>query len=703
MKPGCIGISAGLPSPLGANWDGGGTNFALFSAHASKVELCLFDPATGGETARVALPERTDEVWHGYAPEVRPGQLYGYRVYGPYEPERGHRFNPAKLLLDPYARAIECTFGADDRLLGYRAESSRQDLTQDRRDSAAVMPKGRVVAGGGFDWGDDCPPRTPWPDTILYEAHARGLTMCHPQVPESLRGGFLALASPPILEHLTRLGVTAVELLPVQAMADERRLLEAGLCNYWGYNTIGFFAPEPRFMTRNAIADFQTMVRGLHSAGIEVILDVVYNHTAEGDHLGPTLSFRGIDNASYYRLQPDQPRYYVNDTGCGNCLDLTHPRVLQLVMDSLRYWVEVMRIDGFRFDLATALARGPQGFDPEADFLNAVRRDPVLNRVKLIAEPWDAGPDGYRLGGFPPGFAEWNDRCRDGLRRFWRGDAGMLPELASGLLGTAALFDRADRQPWASVNFVTCHDGFTLRDLMSYERKHNQENGEDNRDGTDANHSCNHGVEGPSDDSAIRALRLRQSRNLLATLLLSQGTAMLLAGDELGQTQGGNNNAYCQDNETTWLNWRSADAEGLLEFVRRVIALRKAHPVLRQAAFLHGQERSPQGVKDVTWLAPDGRELTDADWHDAEAKCLGLMLCDVVERVGETFLLLLNAGVDEVAFRLPDVPKGHWVLALDSAAPDSDPATAASFEAGEMCILAGRALMLLRKIEGGAP
>ena len=496
----------GRPYPLGATFDGGGTNFSLFSANATLVELCLCSEQ-GREIERIPLPEYTDEVWHGYLPEVGPGQLYGYRVHGPYAPEQGHRFNPAKLLLDPYAKLIAKRLRWSDALMGYRVGSGRLDLSQDRRDSAHAMPKA-VVTGPPFTWGDDQRPDIPWSETVIYEANPRGLTMAHPDVPVAQQGLFAGLAAPPILDHLTRLGITAIELLPVQAFLDEPHLLDKGLTNYWGYNTIGFFAPEPRYLGDGGILDFQSMVRRFHDAGIEVILDVVYNHTAEGNELGPTLSFRGIDNASYYRLHADNPRYYVNDTGCGNTLNMAHPRVLQMVLDSLRYWVEVMRVDGFRFDLASVLGRESYGFDPNSGFFDAIRQDPVLSTKKLIAEPWDIGPGGYQLGGFPPGFGEWNDRYRDTIRRFWRGDDGMLPDLARSLLGSSDLFERRGRRlPFSSVNFITSHDGFTLNDLVSYDHKHNEANGEDNHDGHDANHSWNHGAEGPSDDPVIQELR----------------------------------------------------------------------------------------------------------------------------------------------------------------------------------------------------
>ena len=670
----------GKPYPLGANWDGFGVNFALFSANAEKVELCLFDKTGQREVERIALPEHTDEVWHGYLPDARPGLLYGYRVHGPYEPSAGHRFNANKLLLDPYAKALFGSLRWSDAHHGYRMGATRGDLSFDRRDNARNMPKCRVV-DLAFTWGGERRPHTPWADTIVYEAHVRGLTMLNRDVPVPLRGTFAGMSSQPVVDHLRTLGVTAVELLPVQAFTDDRHLVAQGLHNYWGYNTIGFFAPEPRYMTTGVLSEFKTMVARLHEAGIEVILDVVYNHTGEGNHLGPTLSFRGIDNASYYRLRPDDKRYYIDDTGTGNTLNLGHPRVLQMVMDSLRYWVTEMRVDGFRFDLATVLARESYGFDPGSGFLDAVRQDPVLADVKLIAEPWDVGPGGYQLGNFPPGWAEWNDRYRDTVRRYWRGDEGMLPELAGRIAGSSDLFEKRGRKAWSSVNFVTCHDGFTLHDLVSYNGKHNLANREGNRDGHSANHSWNHGVEGATDDPDVTALRLRQKRNLLATLFLSQGTPMMLAGDELGNSQGGNNNAYCQDNEVAWIDWaQAAESADLVAFVRRLIALRRAHPVLRRPAFLHGRQTSPDGLKDIVWYSPQGQEKSPDQWGNSQARCVGILLNG---RAGEyatadggrvedgVLLTVLNAHHDPVMFVLPDVAGGRgWRCVLDTRVAD---------------------------------
>ena len=676
-------IRSGLPYPLGATWDGKGVNFALFSANAAKVELCLFDAAGVREIARHTLPECTDEVWHGYLADARPGTLYGYRVDGPYDPTHGHRFNPHKLLLDPYAKSLHGSFRWSDAHFGYRLDSPRQDLSFDRRDSARGVPKCRVV-DPSFTWGDDRQPDRPWPETIIYEAHLRGITKLHPAVPEALKGTAAGLSVREIIDYLKALGITAIELLPIHAFVTGRHLSQHGLANYWGYDSIAFFAPEPRYLASGSLAEFKTMVRLLHDAGIEVILDVVYNHTGEGNQLGPTLCFRGIDNASYYRLAAD-PRGYVDFTGTGNTLNLSHPRVLQMVMDSLRYWVVDMHVDGFRFDLCTALAREAHGFDPGSGFLDAVRQDPVLSRVKLIAEPWDVGPDGYQLGNFGPGWSEWNDRFRDSARRFWRGDEGVLPELAARLAGSADLFDRRARRPSSSINFVAAHDGFTLADLVSYELKHNEANGEANSDGHNENYSVNYGAEGPTDDVAVTALRRRHRRNLLATLLFSQGTPMLLAGDEFGQGQKGNNNAYCQDSEISWLDWAGVGPteQETIAFVRRLIALRRQYPVIRWPRFLHGHHRSPEGVKDITWLSPAGAEMTPEQWQDAQRRCLGLMLNGEAEtqtNVNGTpiacplLIFLINGGAEAEDFVLPAVPHGvGWSRLIDTAS-DGEPA-----------------------------
>ncbi len=664
----------GSPYPLGATWDGRGVNFALFSAHAEKVELCVFDQDGQREEARIPLREYTDQVWHGYLPDARPGLLYGYRVSGPYDPQRGHRFNPNKLLLDPYAKDLHGTLTWSDAHFGFRVGSPRQDLSYDRRDNARLMPKSRVV-DTAFTWKRDQPPAHAWAKTVIYEMHVRGYTMRHPEVPRNLRGTFLGLAEPAAIDHLVRLGVTAVELLPVHAIIDERALVEKGLRNYWGYNPICFFAADARYYRASGHGEFKTMVQRLHEAGIEVILDVVYNHTAEGNHLGPTLSYKGIDNASYYRLVPGDERHYENYSGCGNTLNLRHPRVLQLVTDSLRYWVEEMHVDGFRFDLAASLARERAGFDGGSGFLDAVRQDPVLSRVKLIAEPWDLGGDGYRLGGFPPGWSEWNGRYRDTVRRFWRGDGGLIGDMASRLTGSSDLFQWGGRRPFASINFVTAHDGFTLRDLVSYDHKHNEANLEGNLDGANDNFSWNCGVEGPADDPSVIRLRRQQARNFLATLLLSQGVPMLLSGDEIGQTQGGNNNAYCQDNATSWLDWAGADHE-MLEFVRRLLELRHRHPVFRRSRFFHG---GPTGhdMKDIAWITPEGREMGHGDWLMPYARSLGLVLGGDVgefdartgrDETGGTFLLLLNAYHGEVPYTLPPATLGRgWEVVIDTS------------------------------------
>jgi isoamylase len=671
-------IWPGKPYPLGATWDGRGVNFALFSRNAEHVELCLFDERGRRELKRISMPEYTDEVWHVYLPEIRPGQRYGYRVDGPYQPEAGHRFNRNKLLIDPYAKALHGSVRWSDAHYGYRIGHSKEDLSFDRRNNARGMPK-CVVVDPAFTWGGEHRPRRPWHETIIYELHVGGFTRLHPEVPEPLRGTFAGMACPAAVEHLRSLGVTAVELLPIHALVDGRALVERGLRNYWGYNTICFFAPDARYQSRPELVGFKTLVRHLHDAGIEVLLDVVYNHTAEGNQLGPTFSVRGIDNAVYYRLMKGQPRYYEDPTGCGNALNLREPRVMQLVMDSLRYWVVEMHVDGFRFDLASTLARDGQHFDPHSHFLDAAQQDPVLSGVKLIAEPWDLGEAGYRLGDFPPGWSEWNDRYRDVLRAYWRGEASMVPEMASRLTGSSDIFGRHGRRPWASVNFATAHDGFTLNDLVSYERKHNEANGERDRDGSDHNLSWNCGVEGPTSDPAVLALRARHKRNLLATLLLSQGIPMLLAGDELGRTQRGNNNAYCQDNELSWIHWTglSEDDEAFYLFVRRLIRFRREHIVFHRHRFFRGTRAPGSTTKDITWLRPDGRERGEGDWSDPEDRCLACVLSGEAQgyhltAAGEpesddTFLLVVWAGVAPLPFTLPSPPLGaFWELVMDT-------------------------------------
>ena len=645
----------GRPYPLGATWDGAGVNFALFSKHAERVELCLLDPRGRREVERVVLRERTDFIWHCYLPEARPGLIYSYRVHGPHDPDRGHRFDHNKLLLDPYTRMIR---------------------------------RGRCqVVDPAFTWSDDRPPRTPWQDTVIYELHVKGFTQRHPDVPEQLRGTYAGLCSAPVLEYFKRLGVTAVELLPVHAIVDERRLLHHGLRNYWGYNTIGFFSPEMRYSASGTLGEFKSMVKTLHASGMEVILDVVYNHTAEGDHTGPTLSFRGIDNLIYYRLDPAHPRRYLNFTGTGNSLNTSHRVVLALVMDSLRYWVQEMHVDGFRFDLAATLARNAQGaFERNGAFLSAVRQDPVLSQVKLIAEPWDLGEGGYQLGAFPSGWAEWNDKYRDAVRSYWRGDDGTIGKLAARLSGSSDVFQPSGRGPAASINFVTSHDGFALEDLVSYERKRNDANLEGNRDGSNNNLSSNFGVEGPTNDEKVLALRTRQKRNFLATLLLSQGVPMLSAGDELGRTQRGNNNAYCHDSELSWLDWENTD-EALLGFARRLITLRKKHPLFRR--------RTYPKPENTAWLSPEGREMTDQDWNLPFARCLGCLMVGqrLYERdergepvMDDDLLVLMNAHHDALDFVLPEAP---WLVLLDTARDEpAVPAKSYRLEARSLVLLA---------------
>ncbi|MEQ8967757.1 MAG: glycogen debranching protein GlgX [Azospirillaceae bacterium] len=674
-------VLPGTPYPLGATWEGSGTNFALFSAHAEKVELCLFDERGRREEHRIALPEMTHEIWHGYLPDVRPGQLYGYRVHGPYAPEAGHRFNPNKLLVDPYAKALAGRLNWHDAVFGYRIGHADGDRSFDKRDSARHVPKG-VVIDPAFTWGRERPEPRPWHESIFYEMHVRGMTMRHPGVPSQLRGTVGALSREPVVDYLRGLGITAVELLPVHAFVHDRTLTDKGLRNYWGYNSLGFFAPHPEYIGRGGIDEFKTFVQVMHDNDIEVILDVVYNHTAEGNHMGPTLSFRGIDNKSYYYLVDGDERYYNDFTGTGNALELRHPAVLRMVTDSLRYWLEDMKVDGFRFDLATTLARVNGHFDAHAGFLDAVAQDPSLARAKLIAEPWDTGDGGYRVGSFPPGWAEWNDTYRDTVRRFWKGDSGLVPELASRLSGSSDIYDHRGRRPWASVNFVTAHDGFTLRDLVSYDHKHNEANGEDNRDGTDNNHSWNHGIEGPTDDQAVFALRLKQRMNMMATLLLSQGVPMMVAGDEFGRTQQGNNNAYCQDNEISWIDWSALEGEDgqlMHAFTRRLIALRRDHVVFHRSRFFHGRIIPGTEVADVVWLRPDGEAMTEDDWQVGHARTLGMLisgeagLAHLTERgvpePDDTFCLLLNAGDEPIDYTLPEPePITGWSVVFDTAA-----------------------------------
>src|SRR5919107_899638 len=695
-------VREGLPYPLGATWDGLGVNFAIFSANATKVELCLFDLEGRNELERVELPEYTDEVWHGYLPDARPGTTYGYRVYGPYEPKDGHRFNPNKLLLDPYARQLVGDLKWNPALFGYTLGSPDADLSFDKRDSAPFMQKCRVVESA-FTWARARRPQIPWERSIIYETHLRGFTMQHPAVPKEFRGTFSGLMQHEVIEYIKNLGVTAVELLPIHAFVDDSYLIEKGLKNYWGYNSISFFAPQPRYLATPFINEVKEMVSHLHDAGIEVILDVVYNHTAEGNELGPTLSFKGIDNASYYRLAPDK-RYYINDTGTGNTVNLSHSRVLQMVTDSLRYWAQEVQIDGFRFDLATILGREPHGFEEDGRFLDTCRQDPALSQVKLIAEPWDCGPGGYQVGRFSPGWAEWNDRYRDTVRAYWKGEEGKLPELASRLTASADLFNKRGRRPWASVNFITAHDGFTLNDLVSYNDKHNEANGEDNRDGHSHNLSSNYGVEGPTDDPAIREVRFRQMRNMLATLLLSRGTPMLLAGDEFARSQQGNNNAYAQDNEISWVDWEGIDEEGveLLEFTRKLIQLRQDLPILRRVRFLSGVYNEELDVKDVTWLTPAGDEMTPEQWQDPNARCISILLDGRAQPTGirrrgtdVTLLLILNAHHDVVKCTLPEVVGGEaWMCHIDTNQPDLDAPTEFGF--GKVYTVTAHSLLLFQ-------
>ncbi len=672
----------GNPYPLGATWDGLGVNFALFSEHATGVELCLFDSVDSEiESRRVRLTHQTDLVWHIYLRDVRPGQLYGYRVEGPYAPAAGHRFNPAKLLIDPYAKTVARPVRWHDSLFGYQVGTAGDDQAEDDRDSAAFAPLA-AVADQSFEWGDDRPPRTPWRDTVIYEAHVKGLTRLHPGIPEHLRGTYSGVAMSPILEHFQQLGVTAVELMPVHHHAYDRHLVERGLSNYWGYNTLTFFAPDLRYASTpgvgDAVREFKMMVRALHAAGMEVILDVVYNHTAEGSRFGPTLSMRGIDNHAYYRLAANDPSRYVDFTGCGNTLNAQHPRVLQLIMDSLRYWILEMHVDGFRFDLASTLARELYDVNRLGAFFDIIHQDPVISQVKLIAEPWDVGPGGYQVGNFPVLWTEWNGRYRDTVRRFWRGDGRTVSELATRLAGSADLYAHNGRRPHASINFVTSHDGFTLHDLVSYNDKHNQANGENNADGDNHNISWNCGIEGPTDDPAIKALRERQKRNFIATLFLSQGVPMLSGGDEIGRTQHGNNNAYCQDNELSWHHWDlSEDERALFAFTCRAIRIMKEHPVLRRRTFLQGQRLKDTGDKDITWLTPAAGEMTDKEWNADDVKCIGAMFAggDIgdVDReghpiIGEPLVYLLNADVADVPFSLPAANGAlGWECLVDTA------------------------------------
>jgi glycogen operon protein len=698
----------GNPYPRGATYDGEGVNFALFSENATGVELCLYEGTKGSEeSGRVALTERTDYTWHVYVPGIRPGQRYGYRVHGPYEPERGHRFNPAKLLIDPYARAIDGHVRWNQHIFGYTLGHPDADLSKDERDSATAVPKSVVVEDHdvSFDYRRY---RYPWNGMPIYELHVKGFTIRRPDIPEDVRGTYSGLAAPPVIDYLKSLGVTSVELMPVHQFVSDGMLQGKGLTNYWGYNSIGFFAPDVRYASRGVLGEqvqeFRAMVEKLHDAGIEVVLDVVYNHTAEGNHLGPTICFRGIDNASYYRLVPDNPRYYMDYTGTGNTLNVRHPRTLQLIMDSLRYWILEMHVDGFRFDLASALARELHEVDRLGSFFDIIDQDPVISRVKLIAEPWDVGEGGYQVGNFPPLWSEWNGKYRDTVRDYWRGAGCTLAEFAHRFAGSPDLYEATGRRPFASVNFVTAHDGFTLQDLVSYDRKHNEANGEDGRDGESENRSWNHGAEGPTDDPAIRTLRGRQKRNFLTTLLLSQGVPMLLAGDEIGRTQGGNNNAYCQDNEISWVDWEHAD-EDLREFTRRLLEMRWRHPVFRRRGWFQGRPIFGEGIGDIGWFKPDGTSMNDGDWQAGFAKALGVFLNgENLAGIGpkgepktdDSFYLLFNADSNALDFRLPPAePWGRrWLRVLDTNRPD---AGEESFEAGAVVPLEGRSVVVLRR------
>lgn len=696
-----IDLREGNPHPRGATWDGEGTNFAIFSEHATKVEVCLFDDDGKEELERIELPEYTNQIWHGYLPGLKPGTRYGYRVYGPYDPVNGHRFNHNKLLLDPYACAYTGHLEWNPALFGYQMESGN-DLTFDERDSAPFMPK-CVVVDPNFDWhgkpGRVC---RPWDDTIIYEAHVKGFTKLRSDLPENIRGTYKGLSSPEVLSYIKGLGVTAIELLPVHAFVQDSNLLEKGLRNYWGYNSIGFFAPNAHYASNEAesLKEFKEMVAAIHEQDLEVIMDVVYNHTAEGNELGPTLSFKGIDNCSYYRLMPDNRRYYVNDTGTGNTVNLSHPRVIQLVTDSLRYWVEQTHVDGFRFDLGTILAREPNGFDNRSGFLKACCQDPVLNTVKLIAEPWDCGPGGYQVGGFPPGWAEWNDKYRDNVREFWKGES-TATDFVKRLCATSEIFNMQGRRPWSSVNFITAHDGFTLNDAVTYNEKHNYANGEDNKDGNSNNISWNCGVEGPTDDADINALRSRQIRNFLATLLLSQGTPMLLAGDEFGRTQEGNNNAYCQDNEISWLNWDIQEkGKHLIDFVRKLTAMRHNYPILRRDRFLSGSFVEELGVKDVSWINANGAEMEVEQWSDPGMRCFGMLLdgraqVSGIRKQGKeaTLLIIFNDYSDVVDFCIPESVGGNtWKLLIDTNLEKND--ATGTFKSGEEYKVTSRSVLL---------
>ncbi len=703
-------VSTGLPFPLGATVQADGVNFAVFAANAQALDLCLFDPADPNrETHRARFPKRTDGVWHIFLKGLKAGIPYALRAYGPHQPDRGHRYNPAKLLLDPYAKCLTGPVIGHPLMAG-----ERPDGRPDERDSSGVVPRCMIAGGDDFDWGNDAPPRVGWDRTVIYEAHVRGMTMRHPEVPENLRGTYAGLASEPVLKHLEELGITSIQLLPVQQHIDDLFLVEKNLTNYWGYQTVGYFAPHWEYASDKsacgAVREFKEMVKAFHAVGIEVILDVVYNHTGEGGQGGPALTFRGLDNFIYYRLARHDRERFLDFTGTGNTLDLRHPRVLQLVLDSLRYWVTEMHVDGFRFDLAATLARESDDYDPQGGFFRAVRQDPVLSTVKLIAEPWDTGWGGYQIGNFPEPFVELNGRYRDDVRKFWRGGEGALPDLAARLTGSEDIFG-GGRRPQRVINFITCHDGFTLRDLVSYNEKHNLANGEDNRDGEGHNSSWNCGEEGETDQAAVLQLRRRQQRNFLATLFLSQGVPFLLGGDEISRTQGGNNNSYCQDNPVSWFDWTdSTEKQALRRFIRGLIALREQQPVFRKRRFLHGNSMRGGSSRDVLWLDPEGRAMTDADWHDGTQRVLGMLLSGSARssmsdwrrsRHGQSFLILLNADRRPVDFILPGLASARWQPVLDTRLDDPFAASSGAPLAGRAAAaLSSHALLLFRLASG---
>ena len=708
---------SGKPYPLGATWTGDGVNFAIFSEHATKVELCLFDNVDAPkEIARVELREQTGQVWHAFLPEVRPGQLYGYRVHGAYEPNHGARFNDSKLLLDPYAKAIAGQIKWSDEMFGYVVGDPAEDLARDSRDNAWAMPKS-VVIDDQFNWGRGKRPNTPLAESVIYEVHVKGFTKLFPDLPEKLRGTYAGVANEKVIQYLKNLGITAIELLPVHTHLDDKTLIERGLTNYWGYQTIGFFAPHAEYSSNREpggeVVEFKGMVKNRHAAGIEVILDVVYNHTGEGNHLGPTVCFRGVDNQAFYRLMADSPRFYLDYTGTGNTVDTLHPRTLQLVMDSLRYWATEMRVDGFRFDLAPALTRDGTGCNKYSAFIKAIQQDPILSQLKLIAEPWDVGEGGYQVGNFPVPFSEWNGKFRDAMRSFWRGDEGFIGEVAYRLTGSPDLYQHDGRAPTASVNLITTHDGYTLNDLVSYNDKHNEANGDNNTDGDPHNRSWNCGVEGPTDDPKIDNLRRQQERNFLTVLFLSEGVPMLLGGDEFSRSQNGNNNAYCQDNEISWLSWQWNDKQKRqFEFTKKLIALRREHPVFRRPKFFQGK-RVPGGeVKDVMWFNPGGNEMSEEEWNSPFVRCLGMLVsgdaADLVDEHGEpmrddTFLLLINAHHEPIPFLLPGEEHLEWELVLDTTNDDGSLKQSKKFPSGDDVDLAGRACMLLKLSQGEQP